>query len=99
MDSTSKIIIDLVTNIGIPFSILAAFAYWVGKVAFPKFIAVIEKLSNDFRQEMEKERAFHAENIKEFFATNDRQITRLENSMTSAHERIEAAIDRKVSSA
>ena len=91
----SKIIIDLVTNIGIPFSLLGAFAYWIGKVAFPKSLAAIEKLSDDFREEMALERTFHSDNIKELFATNDRQCTRIEAAMNAGHDKIEDAINRK----
>ncbi len=99
----TKTIIDLVTNLGVPVALLLAVVYWVGKILIPKgtdyikeLIEKIEILVADFKEEMDKERTFHSDNLKEFYANCDKQTTRLENTMIAGHADIKEEINRKV---
>ncbi len=61
---------QLIAQVGFPIVFIVVLVYYVGKFGLPKAVALIEGLVKDFREEMERERQFHADNVNRLFETS-----------------------------
>jgi hypothetical protein len=65
-----KSILDAITQVGFPVVLTIGLIFWMGRYALPKVTEMFNGLIDDFREEMETERRFHADNIRLLIDTN-----------------------------
>lgn len=75
MDPTTKMVVDIIAQVGFPIVLILALIYYVGKHGLPKVATMIEKIVDDFREEMRLERENHNRQIERYFAVEGNHHT------------------------
>lgn len=89
-----KTIIQLIGDVGFPLVLILALVYFGAKYAVPKVVALVEKIVDDFRAEMEREREYHSQNVERFFKVQTDEHKRIEEKIKSEADRVVGEIGR-----
>jgi hypothetical protein len=81
-------IISAVSQIGFPVVLFLATIFWIGKYGLPKIASLIEKIVDDFKDEMEKERTHNRENINRFFDEANSKYGEIKGHITRETDRV-----------
>ena len=92
---STKEIAELIAQVGFPISFLVAFIYYLAKYVIPRGAAMFEKLLEDFKNEMECERKYHAENLNRFFDVEGNHHSVVCNLVKDESSKIINRIDEK----
>ncbi len=85
---TAQEVAQLIAQVGFPIVLIIAVVYYVGKFGIPKVVTLVETLVSDFREEMERERQFHGQQLGRLFDEQKSNTERIENKIGSTGDQV-----------